>query len=66
MSLFEPSTLLAVFPYISIYAFPIFGIVLVTWWIVKDKRKSSSLLSTKNTEKKTEGNNDKNKRFIDH
>lgn len=66
MSLFEPSTLLAVFPYIFISAFPIFGIILVTWWIVKDKRKSSSLLSTKNTEKKTEGNNDKNKRFIDH
>ncbi|MGN6350188.1 MAG: hypothetical protein ACTHL3_01850 [Candidatus Nitrosocosmicus sp.] len=64
MSLFEPSTLLAIFPYIFISAFPIFGIVLVTWWIVKDKKSTSSSITTKNT--KTNTNKDKqNKKYID-
>jgi len=38
MNIFEPSTLLAVFPYVFISSFPIFGIILVTYWLVKDKR----------------------------
>ncbi|MGN6347162.1 MAG: hypothetical protein ACTHME_05610 [Candidatus Nitrosocosmicus sp.] len=64
MSLFEPSTLLAIFPYIFISAFPIFGIVLVTWWIVRDKKSTSSSITTKNT--KTNTNKDKqNKKYID-
>jgi len=51
MTLFEPSALLAVFPYVFISAFPIFGIVLVTWWIIKDKKSSSLSLSAKNKNK---------------
>jgi Na+/H+ antiporter NhaC len=42
MTIFEPSTLLAVFPYVFISAFPIFGIILVTWWIIKDKKSSKT------------------------
>ena len=38
MNIFEPSTFLAIFPYVFISAFPIFGIILVTYWLVKDKR----------------------------
>ncbi|HKO63884.1 MAG TPA: hypothetical protein VJU13_01665 [Candidatus Nitrosocosmicus sp.] len=38
MNIFEPSTFLAVFPYVFISAFPIFGIILVTYWLVKDWR----------------------------
>jgi hypothetical protein len=40
MTLFEPSTLLAVFPYVFISGFPIFGIILVTWWIIRDRKSS--------------------------
>ncbi|HEX5519655.1 MAG TPA: hypothetical protein VFX18_04380 [Candidatus Nitrosocosmicus sp.] len=64
MTLFEPSTLLAIFPYIFISAFPIFGIFLVTWWIVKDKKATSSSITTKNA--KTNTNKDKeNRKYID-
>lgn len=38
MTIFEPSTLLAVFPYIFISAFPVFGIFLVTYWLIKDRK----------------------------
>ncbi|MDQ6724243.1 MAG: hypothetical protein M3Z01_08275 [Thermoproteota archaeon] len=40
MTIFEPSTFLAIFPYVFISGFPIFGIILVTYWIIKDKRLS--------------------------
>ncbi|HYO07291.1 MAG TPA: hypothetical protein VER14_09935 [Phototrophicaceae bacterium] len=42
MNIFEPSTFLAVFPYVFISGFPIFGIILVTYWLVKDKRSSKT------------------------
>jgi Na+/H+ antiporter NhaC len=38
LNIFEPSTLLAIFPYVFISAFPIFGLLLITYWLVKDKR----------------------------
>jgi hypothetical protein len=63
MSLFEPSTLLAIFPYVFISAFPIFGIILVTWWIIKDKKTSSSSLSLKDTKTKTKKDDSKNERY---
>ncbi|HXT84288.1 MAG TPA: hypothetical protein VN704_08150 [Verrucomicrobiae bacterium] len=40
MTIFVPSTFLAVFPYLFISSFPLFGIVLVTWWIIKDRKAS--------------------------
>jgi Na+/H+ antiporter NhaC len=58
MTLFEPSTLLAVFPYVFISAFPIFGIVLVTWWIIKDRKSSSSIsISYKKNKNKNKNKN---------
>jgi hypothetical protein len=38
MNICEPSTFLAIFPYVFISSFPIFGIILVTYWLVKDKK----------------------------
>jgi hypothetical protein len=64
MSLFEPSTLLAIFPYVFISAFPIFGIILVTWWIVKDKKSSSSSLSLKDAKTKTKKDDGRNERYV--
>jgi hypothetical protein len=64
MSLFEPSTLLAIFPYVFISAFPIFGIILVTWWIVKDKKSSSSSLSLKDAKTKTKKDDSRNERYV--
>jgi hypothetical protein len=39
METFQPSIYLAMFPYLFIASFPIFGLVLVTRWVLCDRRK---------------------------
>lgn len=39
MEIFEPSMFLAIFPYLFIGSFPIFGLILVTKWIIDDVKK---------------------------
>jgi len=39
MELFHPSVFLAMFPYLFISSFPIFGLILVTKWIANDTKK---------------------------
>lgn len=39
MGMFEPSAFLAIFPYAFIASFPIFGLILVTKWVLDDKKK---------------------------
>ena len=43
MEIFQPSILLAIFPYLFIGSFPVFGLILVTKWIVDDVRKKRKL-----------------------
>ena len=43
MGIFEPSLLLAIFPYLFIGIFPIFGLILVTKWVISDLRGKSDL-----------------------
>ena len=44
METFQPSIYLAMFPYLFIASFPIFGLVLVTrWTYVLEERKDQSL-----------------------
>lgn len=40
--MFEPSAMIAIFPYAFIGAFPIAGIVIVTKWVIDDWRRSRS------------------------
>jgi hypothetical protein len=39
LDLFQPSIYIAIFPYLFIASFPLFGIVLVSRWIMRDDRK---------------------------
>lgn len=39
MEIFQPSIYIAMFPYVFIASFPIFGIVLVTRWVLGDRRR---------------------------
>jgi len=39
MEIFHPSVFLAIFPYLFIGSFPVFGLILVTKWIVDDIKK---------------------------
>jgi hypothetical protein len=39
MEIFHPSIFLAMFPYLFIGSFPVFGLILVTKWIVNDAKK---------------------------
>ncbi|HEX5920313.1 MAG TPA: hypothetical protein VFY55_00880 [Nitrososphaeraceae archaeon] len=43
MEIFQPSIFLAIFPYLFIGSFPIFGLILVTKWIIDDVRKKRRL-----------------------
>ena len=43
MEIFQPSIFLAIFPYLFIGSFPVFGLILVTKWIVDDVRKKGRL-----------------------
>jgi len=39
MGIFDPSIYIAMFPYLFIAGFPIFGIILVTRWVFNDRKK---------------------------
>lgn len=39
LDLFQPSIYIAIFPYLFIASFPLFGIVLVSRWIMRDNGK---------------------------
>jgi len=39
MEIFQPSIYIAMFPYVFIASFPIFGIALVTKWVLSDRRR---------------------------
>jgi hypothetical protein len=43
MEIFQPSIFLAIFPYLFIGSFPVFGLILVTKWIIDDVRKKRRL-----------------------
>ena len=44
MEIFQPSIFVAMFPYLFIGSFPVFGLFLVTKWMVDDiKKKRRSL-----------------------
>lgn len=38
--MFEPSVFLAIFPYALIASFPLFGLAIVTKWVLDDRKKS--------------------------
>lgn len=38
MSIFDPSIYVAIFPYVFIAIFPLFGIILVTKWVLGDRK----------------------------
>jgi hypothetical protein len=40
MEIFHPSLFLAMFPYLFIGSFPVFGLILVMKWIVNDMKKN--------------------------
>ncbi|HJR47033.1 MAG TPA: hypothetical protein VJ799_02645 [Nitrososphaeraceae archaeon] len=46
MDLFQPSIYIAIFPYLFIASFPLFGIALVSKWILRDGRKNSKLIDS--------------------
>jgi hypothetical protein len=39
MGIFDPSIYIAIFPYLFIAIFPLFGIILVTKWILHDRKE---------------------------
>jgi len=41
MEIFQPSIYIAMFPYVFLASFPIFGIVLVTRWVLGDRRRKT-------------------------
>ena len=41
LDLFQPSIYVAIFPYLFIASFPLFGIVLVSRWIMRADRKNN-------------------------
>ncbi|MEO9296152.1 MAG: hypothetical protein ABI347_11225 [Nitrososphaera sp.] len=38
--MFEPSVFLAIFPYAFIASFPLFGVAIVTKWVIDDRKKA--------------------------
>lgn len=48
MSIFDPSIYTAAFPYLFIASFPVFGIILVTKWIIDDKRNKKREIQLRN------------------
>jgi hypothetical protein len=44
MNIFEPSTFLAIFPYVFIAAFPIFGLFLVSYWLFKERKSKKKAI----------------------
>jgi hypothetical protein len=40
MGIFDPSIYIAIFPYLFIAIFPVFGIILVTKWILDDRKRT--------------------------
>jgi hypothetical protein len=52
MGIFEPSLFLAIFPYLFIGIFPIFGLILVTKWVISDLRGNRSFGQLSTTEGK--------------
>ena len=46
LDLFQPSIYIAIFPYLFIASFPLFGIALVSKWIFRDGRKNNKLIDT--------------------
>jgi hypothetical protein len=43
MEIFHASIYIAMFPYVFIASFPIFGIALVTRWVLIDRRRKRSI-----------------------
>ena len=41
MGIFDPSIYIAIFPYLFIAIFPLFGIILVTKWILDDRKQTT-------------------------
>jgi hypothetical protein len=49
VSIFDPSVYVAIFPYLFIASFPIFGIILVTKWLFNDRsNKNKSIENLRN------------------
>jgi hypothetical protein len=48
MSIFDPSIYTAAFPYLFIASFPVFGIILVTKWIIDDIRNKKREFQLRN------------------
>ena len=48
MSIFDPSIYTAAFPYLFIASFPVFGIILVTKWIIDDRRNKQREFQLRN------------------
>ena len=48
MSIFDPSIYTAAFPYLFIASFPIFGIILVTKWIIDDRKNKKREIHLRN------------------
>jgi hypothetical protein len=44
MGIFDPSIYIAIFPYLFIAIFPLFGIILVTKWILDDRKERDRML----------------------
>jgi hypothetical protein len=41
MGIFDPSIYIAIFPYLFIAIFPLFGIILVTKWLLDDRKETT-------------------------
>ena len=44
MEIFQPSIYIAMFRYVFIASFPIFGIALVTKWVLSDRRRKRPII----------------------
>jgi hypothetical protein len=44
MDLFHPSIFLAMFPYLFIGSFPVFGLILVTKWVANETKKKRKMI----------------------
>jgi hypothetical protein len=53
MDVFYPSIYIAIFPYLFIASFPVFGMILVTKWIFDDRRKKIGKTYSNKAAKKT-------------
>ena len=54
MGIFEPSLFLAIFPYLFIGIFPIFGLILVTKWVISDLRGNRFFWTTQYNGRQTD------------